>query len=275
MKNLLIILALMIISASLVSGQPKRAAASKMAGCAALAWDWDPKDWDVGQKLPKELNKEDLVKLLRPAARFSKEISPLGETVLGVGVKPWKYLPGASIVVVETDVRVANAYGGSDSTGRNLSIAVINYTPGSSTYKVLAKTTEPFKLENRFMFNKFDLAAYKLSETEYAFGLRRCVINTGTGAITSYEALDLFKLSNENIDRILSTATLYETSMLRGKGNETLKTATISVAPEKTGDYFNLVKTFGKTKPTVFQWDGKSYQTKDKDPLTQMVEAEQ
>ncbi len=268
MKHLLLILFFIVISATFAAGQSKSRTADKIEGCHALPWQADARDWDVGQNLPKGLKKEEFVKLLRPSAIIPTEFNPKGEIVEGVGVKPWKYLANAWVVAVETDVRVANSVGGTDSAGRYLSMAVIKRAPNSASYTVLAKTGEPFKFDDRFQFNKFDFAPFQLSESEYAFGIKRCVIYSGTGATNSYESIDLFRLSGENIEKIFSTPVKYEKSTIRGDASQdSIKKAIISVAPEKTDGYFNLIKKFGTGKPAVFRWDGKFYQTKDKDPF--------
>lgn len=139
---------------------------------------------------------------------------------------------------------------------------------------VIAKTSAPISFEDKFHFNKLDLAPYKLDETNYAFGLRRCVVNQGTGYINSYEALDLFRVANEDIERIFSTAVSYGHFGIRSEREDYSRATTISIAPEKTNGYFNLIKKFSTAKPVVFKWDGKSYQTTDKDPFSKFADPE-
>jgi hypothetical protein len=277
MKHIYLIVFLLIVASSLAIGQTKSRRSAKpadrssMVGCHGLPWEAKPSQWDIGQVLPADIKREELIKVLRPEAGMSAG-SNRTEEVVGIGVKPWKYSSNAQIAVLETDVREKNPSGGSSSLYRNLSIAVIKLIPDSSAFTIIAKTKEPIRMINGYQFNNYDLAPYKLSETEYGFGLRRCVINVGTGAIDSFESLDLFRLSGSEVKRVLSTPVYYEVIVHRGRGKGEKETATISVSAVKTNGYFDLIKRAGSLKPAVFKWDGKSYQTEAKDPFQSFSE---
>jgi hypothetical protein len=277
MKRLSVIASLLIATSLLAIGQTKSnrsakpAHKSSMEGCHGLPWEAKPSDWDVGQVLPASVKREELIRVLRPELSTSTGPNQL-EEVVGIGIKPWKYFSDAQIVVLETEVREKNTHGGSSSLYRNLSIAAIKLLPDSSTFTILAKTKEPIRLTNGYQFNKYDLAPYRLSESEYGFGLRRCVINVGTGAIDSFESLDLFRLSGLEIERVLSTPVYYEVLVHRGRGKGEKERATINVTPVKTKGYFDLIKRAGARKPAVFNWDGKIYKTEAKDPFRSFSE---
>ena len=271
MKYILMVVAIMGVASSLPSGQAKDnqaevAPQKTMEGCHGLPWEAKQSDWNVGQVLSPHLKKEDLIKALHPKTNIAANSNQM-EVVVGIGAKPWRYLSDAQIVVLETDVRAKNNFGGTDSLYRNLSIAIITTSPSSSTFTIVAKTKDPFRLKEGSQFNKYDLAPYRLSEAEYGFGLRECVISTGTGFIESFESLNLFKLSDSNIARVLSTPIYYENAPLRGGGEGVKEIATISISSMKTNGYFNLIKNAGKNKSAVFYWDGKVYKTEDKDPF--------
>ena len=283
MKTLLTAIGLMLtLSLLAANGQIKRKPGKTIAavkeGCTSTSpWEQTQADWDVGQNLPANLKKDELIKLLHPAPLRADNpgaggIYLPGEVLVGIGAKPWKYLPGAQIVVVETKRYVSNTFGGVDEKDRTLSVAVVKQTPDSATLTVIAKTAEPLTFEKDFHFNKFDLAPYKLDENNYAFGLRRCVVDQGTGYINSYEALDLFRLAGENVEKIFSAAVGYGHFGIRDERDDYSRAAAISVAPQKTNGYFNLIKTFGAAKPAVFKWDGKSYQMTGKDPFSKFAD---
>ena len=283
MKTILMAIGLIItLSLLTANGQTNRkstnTSTAKMDGCISVSpWEQNSSEWDVGQNLPTGLKKEELIKSLHPAPLLPNKADatgkyPEGEVLVGVGAKPWKYLPDTRIVILETKKYVLNEVGGVNEKDHALSLAVIKQTPNSSTFTVIAKTSEPIKFEKEFHFNRFDLAAYKLNETDYAFGLRRCVVNFGTGYIDSYEALDLFRLSDENIEQIFSAAVWRGHFGIRDEREDFSRSAIISVAPEKTNGYFNLIKRFGKAKPAVFKWDGKKYQTTNKDPFEKFAD---
>lgn len=131
----------------------------------------------------------------------------------------------------------------------------------------MARSQEPFTLKSEYSFNRFDLALYRLSTKEYAFGLRWCHVlevhaGPAAGNYYGWEFLDLFKANGGAIVRVLSTP-MYFYATDGGEEHE----ARLAVSKKRTNGVFDLIKTAGAAKPAVFRWDGGDYRTKDQDPF--------
>jgi hypothetical protein len=131
-------------------------------------------------------------------------------------------------------------------------------------------------LEKDIRFDRFDLAAYQLTETETAFGLRtvKNVMYAGGGGADEY--LELFRISDGVVVPILSTlmiSTALEAGEWRKDGTRehhdvgSGKGAFIRVLKVKSNGFFDFEKYVSAGKHAIFHWNGKAYATSDPDPL--------
>jgi hypothetical protein len=238
------------------------------SGCNASPWDSAQSEWDVGQKLPTFVEKEKLIKELKggeklfiPPKEFEQNQKyKYGEAYVGLGVKPWPYKRGMYIAVLETEMRKPSGSGGFEANYHSLYAAMLKQV--GDDFSVVAKTAEPIGLPAYYIFNRFDFANYKISETETAFGLQVCHIRSyaGAGAPTASTAvLELMRNNDGKVERILSTPVFLE--------NEPAKhfdAATISISNHSTNNFRDLLKTF-RGKTATFQWQDGSYRTRDVD----------
>lgn len=237
----------------------------KIEHCHPAPWEAKSSQWNAGQDLPAFLSKTKIVASLCPMANYPPRYGKTGEEVIGIGAKPWRSIQNAYVLVVETDMRQLNTAGGSDSAGHRLYIALVLPSDNGIDFEIIAKTLEPISLKD-FHFSNFDLAPYNFSKSEKGFGIRTCLINTGTQRMAVWERLNLFRLTGSDIVRVLET-TMHEGDLnLRGKGEDKIQVATISVDSRQSNGYFNLIKR-SKKKSALFRWDGQHYTTSDDDPL--------
>ncbi|HEY9678715.1 MAG TPA: hypothetical protein V6C76_11945 [Drouetiella sp.] len=278
MNRLLVLLpvlgAILTTQSAYANKQPNATSSSPSQKCVALPWQARKAQWDVGQELPKFVERAKVISALRPASppfdpsKSSKEEKTFndGDAILGIGVKPWIYVPGTFIVVMETEKREPNSSGGYNSCEHALDIGLIKQT--NDGFTVLAKTEKPIKLEKRFRFNQFDLSPYKLSEKELAFGLQEASFAGVSGPTESIAMLDLYRNNNSKIEKVLSTPIIYE----QQPANH-VETARVSVSPEKTDGYYNLAKTY-KGKRCYFIWQKDKYSLNGQDTFANYVKGQ-
>jgi hypothetical protein len=146
-------------------------------------------------------------------------------------------------------------------------VGLYRQEPGGG-YRLLAKTTEPVDLDYDERLDALDLAAYRLTPTELAFGVRVSRNIMVAGGVGTNVTLNLYRVSDNDLTPILSTLML-STLMAPGlvdsdQGDEVA--AEISVLPTRTGGHFDWKKRQGK-RSAVLRWTGAGYKLRGKDPV--------
>jgi len=151
------------------------------------------------------------------------------------------------------------------------------YRQGSDSTLALVAEAEPIEFEDQEQIQNLDFAPYRLSEREFAFGIRwyRNIPYAGGGG--SSESLTLFRVEDSVISPILQTL-MSSSSMTAGEWYEDGSrehfdndggTAIISVSKSKTGGFFDLNKV-SDDKSAVFKWNGEQYELQGEDPVTEV-----
>lgn len=139
----------------------------------------------------------------------------------------------------------------------------------------LAATSAPIELERRQRVEFLDFAPYKLTNKQFAFGVRltRGFMYPGGGGDT--ESLRLYRVQGGKIENILSTV-MSSSNMRNGdmiedgmweKLEDDGGSATIAVLKKQTRGVFDLKKQ-GEGKSAVFKWNGESYDLEGDDPVS-------
>ncbi len=217
---------------------------------------------------------EEVISKLHPAPLIK---SPnVYELECGLLVKPWKYSPNGFIAVFETTVLKPSGSGGASEEYRTISVGLITVAKDGNSVSVDARTAQPYRLEQDVRFDRFDLAAYQLSATETAFGLRTVKNTMYAGGGGADEYLELFRVKDGAVVPILSTL-MKSTALIAGEwrndgtrehhdaGDE--KGAFIRVLKVKTNGFFDFEKYVSSGKHAIFHWNGKAFATSDPDPL--------
>ncbi|TYQ30074.1 hypothetical protein [Pseudanabaena sp. UWO310] len=261
----------------------------------------------LGMKLPSGLNAKDLIRLLAPNQNPNLAIV--------VGAKAFPYRSN-SYVVITCFARTQNEYEGRISSfDRNscekenrdrddvVYVGLIEYDPVESKPKLIAKSleirvgwlfiiTEQFRsdsLEKKFLlpkgrYKEFDLAPYRVSDTQTAFGIRIGTNDGYAGGFGYFEVLTLFMIDNNQIVNILSEP-IYFYQNIAGSWN---KDGTrqhslyegenvIVVLPKKTDGYYDLqIKALDNDWQKTFSWDAslKRYLPSDRTAILNRVLAE-
>jgi hypothetical protein len=224
--------------------------------------------------LPDALSREALVRALLGRALVTSETEL--EFACNVFGKPWKSQDQATLVVfVETSLfhRTANGKGASESN-HQLRIGVYRQQP-QGRYDLVAKTSRGVDFRDQADVSSLDFAPYKLTPSEYAFGVRmsRNYMYGGGGGTNVY--LDLYRVQASDVRPVLSTL-MSSSSMTAGDWhkngtrdhsfNGDDRTAEISVLTTTTGGVFDWRKKKGR-KFAVFKWTGEDFQTRGRDPV--------
>ncbi len=214
-----------------------------MSACSfETAIDGIPEVDGLGMKLPSGLNAKDLIRLIAPNQNPNLAIV--------VGAKAFSYLLNIYVVITcfartqnEYEGRISSFYrNSSDKENRDrddvVYLGLIEYNLVESKPKLIAKSleiqvgwlfiiTEQFRSdshEKRFLlpkerYKEFDLASYRISDTQTAFGIR---VGTNDGYASGFgyfEVLTLFMVDNNQIINILSEP-IYFYQNLAGEWNK-------------------------------------------------------
>jgi hypothetical protein len=198
------------------------------------------------------------------------------ELQCGLLVKAWKYSANGFIAVFETAVLHPSGAGGAEEEYRTISVGLVTVAPDGNSVSVGPRTAQPYRLEKDIRFDRFDLAAYQLTESETAFGLRTLKNTMYAGGGGADEYLELFRINDGVVTPILSTL-MKSTALEAGEwhkdgtrehhdvGND--KGAFLRVLKVKSNGFFDLEKYLSNGKHAIFHWNGKTYATSDPDPL--------
>lgn len=224
--------------------------------------------------LPATLPADTLIRdvPLQPLLRSGAEV----EIVCGVFGRPWRSQRTPSyLVFLETETYRSSA-GQAEPLRRQLHMAL--YRQGTDgQYRPVARGSEPFQLRKRQLVD-LDLAPYKLTAGEYAFGVRTTIeFDDCEGSYCSGSSglLDVFRIDRQAIRPILSTLLWSESHVIGpakedfSRDHETLGDTTparISVARTVTDGILDWRKSKGK-KTALLKWRGDRYELDDEDPV--------
>ncbi len=242
---------------------------------------WPPSHLKCGEyakgiKLSGEIKKDDLLKLLHPKALFKS--SDEVELVCALGTKEWKAGKG-QIAVLETQNFKKNNFGGSDSGLAHIYLATIESPLPGQGIKLREQLSEPVELKtDREELESIDTAAYQMTEGHYAFGIRTITFFAYSGGGGSNSYLMLFHSTEKQISPILRTLVASSSTTAgdtdpdgtRDQSENEGGTAIIRVAKTQTSgmnDFDKIVKGKKSNHEMKFVWNGKTYSSKDKEPI--------
>ena len=232
-----------------------------------------------GYPLPATLPSDALIRDIpaRPLVHSATET----EIVCGVFSRPWKSQRTPSyLVFLETGTfrRESLASAKAELAGRRLRSAVYRQA-GDGQYQLIARSAEPLDLPNGTELDDLDLAPFKMTDTDFAFGVRTTAQFDGCeGSYChgSSEILQLFRVDGKVIRPILTTLLWSEAETIGpanddgSRDHDTLgdKTpARISVLKTRSGGVFDWKKAKGRNT-AILKWTGDRYASDDEDPVT-------
>ena len=225
--------------------------------------------------LPATLSKDKVIHevLGRPLIASQTE----HEFTCNVLGKQWKSQKQPTLLVfLETWLYKKGDGGGREAGPHQLRIGMYQQDPGGS-YRLAAKSSQPTDFAEAEKLGFLDFAPYKLTPTEYAFGVRwrRQFWYVGDG-FGQQESLVLYRVQGDAIHPILTTLMQSESERAVGepledgtrdrvsRGGDA--TAEISVSKTRTRSFFDLKKTYAG-RWAVFKWNGTAYELRRRDPV--------
>jgi hypothetical protein len=237
-----------------------------------LAGESDRREDTEKSSIPAEYDRAEIVKMLKPTALVVSEDKV--ESLRLLLVKPWQASPSLSVAAMNVVTYAKSGAGGAEDSGSTVYVAVFAGGKEGAKIDLKARTTMDVRPEERLL--KLDLAAYRLSPSQVAVGVRisRDFINYGGGGTNEYVYLllpDGQDLRRGWATRMASTS-LTASSMHKDGSREHFthgeKTpATITVLKSTTRGLFDLRKSQSK-RSSVYQWDGTSYTSNSRDPVS-------
>lgn len=241
------------------------------------------KEDKLGIKLPKGMSAKEIIQLVAPKEKAKNAIV--------VGAKAFPYRSNTYGVIVcfgrfknEYERATSQKSCEKDVYDRDdiVYVGLIEFTPSKSKLRLVAepiqvKTNWRFIIPEQFrsgdrkervllpsgIYSEFDFAAFKVTDTQTAFGLR-VGSNTGyAGGFGYFETLTLFMIDGDRIVNIFSEPIFYFQN-LAGSWNKDgtrehfLKERenVLVVLPSKTNGYFNLqVKSLDSEWQQIFTWN--------------------
>jgi hypothetical protein len=247
----------------------------------------EPQEWYSSQcenadlrttyPLPEGLTREDVLRDL--------VVGPLVETPLEresictVFGKRWKLQKVPTVLAfVETafDKRRDDKLDGFIDTTQRLRIGMYRQD-ATGRYRLVAKSSDgsAYDFQSQEAVSSLDFAPYKLTPTEYAFGVRMHRNFTYAGGGGEQETLVLYRVEGDGMRPILTTL-MSSRSMIAGDWHEDGtrdhqfngdgNSADISVSKKRTQGFFDLKKR-GNGRSAVFKWNGDSYELRGRDPV--------
>jgi hypothetical protein len=220
------------------------------------------------EPLPGALSREAVLRDLveKPLARTDVKL----DKVCSVQGKVWKSQKQPSVLAfVETALFDGIENGRIEQVDHHLRIGLYRQGPGG-TLQLVAKTAQPVSLEVEAKLTSPDLAPYKLTPTEYAFGVRTRTHHLCIGGSGDNDYLEAFRVQGAVIRSILGPILMQSAldcggsyhddgTTIRREDGDRWSEAQISVARSKTGGIFDWKIKFGRHHD-VLKWDGQSYQ---------------
>jgi len=199
------------------------------------------------------------------------------EIACGVFSRPWKSQRTPSYLVFLETGTFRPESGKVELAGHRLRSALYRQAQDGQ-YRLTARSAEPLDLPDGTELDDLDLAPFKMTDTELAFGVRTTAQFDGCQGSYCYgssEILQLFRVDGKAIRPILTTL-LWSEAETTGPANddgsrdhETLGDRTparISVLKTRTGGVFDWKKTKGRNS-AILKWTGDRYASNDEDPV--------
>jgi hypothetical protein len=255
--------------ASLAHAQPDaRKADAKLVCKSALA-----EKYPLPATLPSEALRRDIP--ARPLLESPTEI----EVVCGVFGRQWRSQRTPSyLVFLETAIFRRASVANAAPVRKGLRSALYRQDVDGQ-YRLVAKSAEPFELRGEKKVDDLDLAPYRLTENEYAFGVLTLEDYDGCEGSYCYGTrsfLEIFRVNGKVIRPILSTLLWSEASSTGPVNDDNLtrdtetlgdrNAAVISVLKTRTRGVFDWKKR-KRAKSAIFKWNGERYETADEDPV--------
>jgi hypothetical protein len=224
--------------------------------------------------LPPELSKEAVLKdLLRaPLIRKDDEL----ERVCAVFGKAWKAQKEPTFLAFAESALYQKEEDRDHGRESDRLIRVAMYRRDlGGRYQLVARTTEPVSFGGRERrVRMLDFARYKVTPTEYAFGVRARRDFGYSGGAGQNEWLQVFRIQGAGIQWIMRTLvhSSSDTSQPVGDGTRDMRsngdqrTAEISVLKTRSHGFFDWKITLGD-RSAILRWDGTLYEIKGKDPV--------
>lgn len=247
-------------------------------------YDWSARDCQNAElaahnPLPANLTKEGVLRDLLDGPLVFTALER--ERVCTVVARQWKVQKAPTFVVfVETEVEKRQQNDEDDGnivTTRKLRMGVYRQDDGGKV-QLVAKSADGSAYEFRHSeeVKSLDFAAYKLTPSEYAFGVRIDQFFGGAGGSSgSQEILVLYRVEGTRIRAILNTL-MWSDADNAGNWNEDgtrehtengdQVSAELAVSKTRTRGFFDLKKR-KDGKAAVFKWNGESYALHGHDPV--------
>jgi hypothetical protein len=255
--------------------------ASSLAQAAAEPVKWysgincDRKELLQSYPLPPGLSSDVVVRdlLQRPLLRSDTQF----ESACAAFGKQWKVQKQPTFLVfLETKVhhklQAGERYNGftippsgsADEKAHQLRIGMYQ-SDAAGKYRLVARTPEPVDFEESEEVKTLDFAPYKLTPTEYAFGVRLYQNFMYAGGGGGNINLNVYRVQGNEIRLILNTL-ISSSAFTRAEDRGDDVPAEISVLPTHTDGVFDWKKRKGK-RWAVFVWNGEAYDVRGKDPV--------
>jgi tetratricopeptide (TPR) repeat protein len=158
---------------------------------------------------------------------------------------------------------------------RHPHLHVVAFDLSGPSVRKLASGAEPFVLGRDDTLAGFDLAAYRLTAKEYAFGVRISRNRGYGGGTATLENLIVFRVNGKAIEEILRTVMSYEAD-LAGNWNEdgtrdregSSGKTVLLVRQHKTHGYFDWALKDEGGPTTTLVWEKNSYELKSSKSAT-------
>lgn len=196
------------------------------------------------------------------------ESEPACESLWATASKEWKSAPSKN-----THILAAMGPLNNEPDGQDFTIHVGLIVKNGSAWGVLQKA-RPFALTDTLPMGgrslTIDTAAYKISPTETAFGIRSGFDYASTAYSESIQSLTLYRLVGNSLHVILSvpiSSSFYQSSV--GEKEDRINpdfTKIVVVSATKTGGYFDLEireKGGARDKNLTYVWQGDHYREKN------------
>ncbi len=224
-------------------------------------------------RLPADLSREALLAGLRTRPLAASETSV--EIDCGLAVRKWARHKDTFVAVEQIAVARPSGPRGYSLSGHSIFAGL--FTLQGDAIQWTARTPALLPVPGGGVLS-LDLAAYALTDSETAFGLRtrKTVGYAGGGAETT--SLWLLRRNGARIEPVLFTP-MSSSSLLAGKRHDDgtrdheehrSPAATITVAREKTRGFFDWIKIAGGHKAR-YRWNGNAYVTADEDPVDDLA----
>lgn len=231
---------------------------------------------ELSAKLPTGINAKDVIGLIAPGRDATMAIR--------LEVRPWNYRANTYIAYASFSPDKYEPLGHGEEPSY---LGVIEYVTLSSGIKLIARTAGPADLvasiadiQERYYggITKLDLAPYKISDKEVAFGIRFSMHTGYAGGASETEYLALFRIEDDKVTNILTEPMSFRSDLAGDWHDDGTRDRSsnesyfvLSVLKHSTQGYYDLkINEKNGHSKTIFVWSSqaKKYlkQAKEKPP---------